>query len=121
MLRASAMTTGTNVDILAVNGDAQSAGIGIEFGVELMQFAEALAERDQQKLNRTRQTLLDAAGSDILVDAAGVAANFQRMVRIADSIGIPIDDMSTELGQSVRAELELERFASAQNTLRGDA
>ncbi|MEM7290925.1 MAG: alkylhydroperoxidase-related (seleno)protein, partial [Pseudomonadota bacterium] len=49
--------------------------------------------------------------------AAGVAANFQRMVRIADSIGIPIDDMTTELGQSVRDELELTRFHSAQNTL----
>ena len=50
-------------------------------------------------------------------DAAGVAANFQRMVRIADSMGIPVDDMEQELGQAVRAELDLTRFASAANTL----
>jgi hypothetical protein len=52
----------------------------------------------------------------VLVDAAGVAANFQRMVRIADSMGIPIDDTESDLGKSVRSELDLGRFASAQNT-----
>ena len=30
--------------------------------------------------------------------AAGVAANFQRMVRIADATGIPVDDLTSELG-----------------------
>jgi hypothetical protein len=48
-----------------------------------------------------------------LVDAAGVAANFQRMVRLADSIGIPIDDMTVELGQRVREQLDLYEFESA--------
>jgi hypothetical protein len=38
------------------------------------------------------------------------------MVRIADSMGIPIDDTESDLGKSVRSELDLERFASAQNT-----
>ena len=51
-----------------------------------------------------------------MVDAAAVAANFQRMVRIADSMGIPIDDKNVEAGASIRQELELSRFASAQNT-----
>ena len=51
-----------------------------------------------------------------MVEAAGVAANFQRMVRIADSMGIPVDDMEQELGQAVRAELDLTKFTSAANT-----
>ena len=38
-----------------------------------------------------RQTLAAKAGEGPLVDAAGVAANFQRMVRFADSTGIPMD------------------------------
>ncbi len=117
MLRASAMTTETEIDIMGINGDAASAARGIEFGQELMAFGEAVAQRDGDNLRATREALLEVAGSEVLVDAAGVAANFQRMVRIADSIGIPVDDMSTELGQSVRAELGLENFGSAQNTL----
>ena len=117
MLRASAKTTETEIDLQGVDGDCNSASVGIDFGAELMQFAEAVATRDAEALVRTRQALLEIAGPAVLVDAAGVAANFQRMVRIADSIGIPIDDMSSEMGQAVRRELDLERFASARNTL----
>ena len=75
-----------------------------------MEFAESVASRDQDALVKARQRLLDEAGPEVLVDAAGVAANFQRMVRIADSIGIPVDDMESELGRSVRDDLQLERF-----------
>lgn len=116
MLRVSSLTTQTEVDLQAVNGDADAAAVGVEYGRELMQFAEAVAYRDETKLAEIRQQLLDKAGEQVLVDAAGVAANFQRMVRIADSMGIPVDDMEQELGQAVRSELELTRFASAANT-----
>lgn len=55
----------------------------------------------------------------MLVDAAGVAANFQRMVRIADSIGIPFDNMQSDFVNSIQAELGLTRFTSAQHSLAG--
>ncbi len=116
MLRVSAQTNETDIDIQGVGGNAASADQGIEFGAELMQFAEAVARRDQAALPIARQALLDAAGSKVLVDAAGVAANFQRMVRIADSIGIPYDDTRSELGQQVRDDLQLTSFATAQHT-----
>ncbi len=116
MLRASAMTTETDIDLQGVNGDSDSAAVGIQYGAELMTFAEAVARRDEAKLEAAREDLLKTAGAMVLVDAAGVAANFQRMVRIADSIGIPIDDMSGELGQGVRAELALGRFESARHS-----
>ncbi len=51
-----------------------------------------------------------------MVDAAAVAANFQRMVRIADSMGIPLDEEDIEPCAGVRQELDLGRFASAENT-----
>lgn len=117
MLRVSAQTTETQIDIQGINGDADSAAVGIEYGAELMAFADAVASRDEARLLETREALLNSAGSDVLVDAAGVAANFQRMVRIADSIGIPVDNMESDIGKEVRAALELEQFASAQNTL----
>ena len=43
MLRASAITTNTEVDIQGVNDDASAAAKGVEFGSELMKFAEAVA------------------------------------------------------------------------------
>ena len=119
MLRVSAQTTATEINLQGVNGDADAAALGIEYGAELMNFATSVATRDADALGRDREALFAAAGPEVLVDAAGVAANFQRMVRIADSIGIPVDNMGTEIGQEIRAELDLERFASARNTLSG--
>ena len=117
MLRASAKTNQTEIDLQSIRGSANSATKGIEFGSLLLRFAESVARRDTATIAASRNALLESAGPLVVVDAAGVAANFQRMVRIADSIGIPVDDMNTELGQQVRAELKLEEFASAQNTL----
>lgn len=112
----SAQYNETEVDLQAVNGDAASAAVGVEFGPELMRFAESLAARADD-LEDHRHALLEAAGPAVLVDAAGVAANFQRMVRIADAIGIPVDERSGDLGRQVRAELGLERFPSARNSV----
>lgn len=118
MLRASSMTTDTEVNLQGVNGDADAAAVGVEYGKELMLLGEAVASRNLDLLEESRAALLAVAGEAVLVDAAGVAANFQRMVRIADSMGIPVDDMETDLGKAVRAELNLTRFASAENTFR---
>jgi len=117
MLRASALTTQTNIDIQCINGDVDSAEKNILYGPLLLAYAESIANRIKPAITATREALDRAAGSQVVVEAAAVAANFQRMVRIADSIGIPVDNMNTELGQGVRAELALENFASAQNTL----
>jgi|TARA_B110000263_G_C15158576_1_gene441339 hypothetical protein len=117
MLRVSANNSNIEVDIQAVNGDAAAAEKGIQFGLELMKFADAVASYDSVDLDKARRSLLEVGGEMVLVDAAGVAANFQRMVRIADSMGIPIDDMQSELGKDVRGTLGLENFASAQNSI----
>lgn len=119
MLRVSAKTTETIIDIQMINGDetAAAAPSGVEFGLELMKFAEDLASRNESDLRISRKNLLEVAGETVLVDAAGVAANFQRMVRIADSMGIPVDNMESQTGKDVREDLNLTRFGSARNTL----
>ncbi len=66
---------------------------------------------------QTRTTMEQTMGPDAMVDAAGVASNFMRMVRIADSTGIPLDERMLTLTQDVREELQLERFAGSQNVL----
>ena len=55
-------------------------------------------------------------GVQELVDAAGVVANFQRMVRIADGCGIPLDEFTRDATDDVREELGLHEYASAANT-----
>lgn len=115
MLRVSTLTTNTDFELNAVNGDQASAD-GVPYGGDLVRFADAVAHRDADAVARARQALLAAAGSEVLVDAAGVAANFQRMVRIADAIGIPVDDIDSDMSRQIRADLQLERFATAHNT-----
>lgn len=115
MLRASTQTHNAHIELDAVSGNEASAR-DVTFGAELVRFAEAVASRDVGTLAGARQVLLEAAGPQVLVDAAGVAANFQRMVRIADATGIPVDDISSALSREIREHLHLERFATARNT-----
>ncbi len=78
---------------------------------EIGQYA-ATMERQAERfveagLARARDILKTSGGDAVLVDAAGVAANFQRMVRIADATGIPIDNLDNPLGIEFRRVLEL--------------
>ena len=115
MLRVSANKTATAIDIGMINGTSGGTS-RLPFGDELMHFAESLAGSDENVLAAARAALLQVAGAEVLVDAAGVAGNFQRMVRIADSMGIPVDSMDNEISNQVREELDLYRFKSAENS-----
>jgi len=116
MLRVSATATDSQIDLQMINGANSGSPSDIEFGAELMQFAESVACGDETRLSTARANLLTIAGAAVLVDAAGVAANFQRMVRIADAIGIPVDSTDNELMNGIREELGLYQFASAANS-----
>ncbi len=118
MLRVSANINEVEIDLQGINGDADSAAVGVRFGGELMQFAEMIARADIDGITLARQKLTEAAGQKVVVDAAGVAANFQRMVRIADAMGIPVDNLENEVGKAVRDELAMDKYASAKNSLR---
>jgi hypothetical protein len=115
MLSLSAAASDTDIDLQIVNGSEDASG-SIALANELMQFAEAVASRDEAALARAREELQRLGGNDVLVDAAGVAANFQRMVRIADCTGIPVDDRMGALSGNIQEQLDLRRFNSAQNT-----
>ncbi len=81
----------------------------------LIAFAEAVVGSDDVALAQAREAVITAMSAEALVDAAGVASNFERMVRIADSTGIPLDDRMAQLTKTVRDELQLERFAGSKN------
>ena len=115
MLRESAEFLNTDVDLHLVNGEASDSDV-VPFSNELMDFATAVATRDGDLLSGRRAELLAAAGPEALVDAAAVAANFQRMVRIADSTGIPVDAQRMPAAQPAIDELGLRRFPSSEFT-----
>ncbi len=116
MLRASAHVTETEIDLDALLGDKTAAHRGIVHGQLLLSFSEAFMSDDQQRLASARTDLLNATSPELVIEAAGVAANFQRMVRIADATGIPVDDMTSPAGIAIREALGITVFESAKNS-----
>jgi hypothetical protein len=87
-----------------------AATSGVEYGTELLAFADAMVGEDDEALTHVRHVVIEALSPAAMVDAAGVASNFERMVRIADATGIPLDARMQALSQEVRDTLHLERF-----------
>jgi hypothetical protein len=117
MLSLSTDMMGASGNSKMILGDETAARESdVPFAVELLQFAGALVSRDEVELGRSRGRLLSVAGEAVLVDAACVAGNFQRMVRIADATGIPIDSDRMPLMTQAVDELGLRRFDSSRHT-----
>jgi len=93
-----------------------SVASGVAHGDALLAFSDALVGSDDARLERSRDRLLAELGAGGLVDAAGVVANFERMVRIADGTGIPLDPSVRMVTADLRDELSLGAFRSAANT-----
>ncbi len=110
----SSEISGAEVDVRAVRDAKVSSGV--PHGEALVAFADALVGGGDQQLERAREALLAALGPAGLVDAAGVASNFERMVRIADGTGIPLDAPVRMIAADLRDLLSLDAFRSAANT-----
>ena len=83
---------------------------GVPHGRALLEFASAVVDGSDARLEHTRQALRADMGDAGVADAAGVASNFERMVRIADSIGIELGDWMETFTEDVRADLSLDRL-----------
>ena len=112
MLRASSRGNDA-LDIQSVV-DPQAES-GIPHGGILTAFAESAVRRSED-LPERREDIVAAIGEPALIDAAGIVANFQRMVRIADACGIPLDDWTRKRTADAKRQLALHRFKSAANT-----
>jgi len=96
--------------LAALTEQEAAATSGIEYGTELLAFADAMVGEDDEALTHVRHAVIEALSPGAMVDAAGVASNFERMVRIADATGIPLDARMQTLSQEVQDTLYLERF-----------
>ena len=116
MLRLSVNHDETSSDMDLITGESRAPLDDVPLSAELAAFAESIAKRDEEDtLSVLRDALASAASQEAVVDAAAVAANFQRMVRIADSTGIPLDSPQRTFSESVWDELKLDRMPRAHN------
>ena len=83
---------------------------GVAHGRVLLEFASAAVHDDDAGLARTRARLRAEMGDSGVADAAAVIANFERMVRIADAIGIELGVWMEAFTGDVRADLSLDRL-----------
>jgi hypothetical protein len=93
--------------------------IGVEKGAILIAFADAVVADDKAALETTRRQIADAMGEAALVDAAGVAAYFNGIDRIADATGTPVDPASAEATTEMRAALGIDKFYEVKRALDG--
>lgn len=100
---------------LAVEGSNGSDG-GVAHGALLSNFATAAVTGDNTALERMRREILDKLGPEEFVDAAALVAHYEKMDRIADATGLPLDAPMQVLGGELRDSLGIGKFTSAQNT-----
>ena len=113
MLRASVEMQGGEVDLNAVTREGHGAGEFIEGAGELVAFAEAMVTGKGDDVVAARTALVDRLGAEKFVRAAGVVGNFQRMVRIADATGIPLDGIVMALTDDIREGLGVNAYDGA--------
>ncbi len=120
MLRASIEYDGGDGQLAGIAQGAKVGDSGIKEGERLTAFADAavyaLRSGESAALDAARDALRDAAGSACVVDAAAVIGNFERMVRIADGTGIPLDGIVDVMSSDFRDELGLNDFQSRRQT-----
>jgi hypothetical protein len=112
MLRGSSQAEGSVVDLQTVIAGS-SVDSHVTGSEALIRFTDA-AISGTNNLDDTRSALIDELGELRLVDTAGVIGNFQKMVRIADSTGIPVDGPMAEFSADIRQQLGLNDLPSAR-------
>ena len=119
MLRASTQVSGEAVNLNGIV-EGNEVQTGLRGGEALIRFAEASVgdsvDDKADDIRVAREAVKDELGENSMVDAAGVIANFQRMVRIADGTGIPLDTPVAMMTSSIREDLGINEYGSASNT-----
>ncbi len=116
MLRASVERSEGTVDLRAVVDPTVDSGI--THGKALLNFAAAVVGDARAQLSVARQALRAALGDGALVQASAIIANFAMNDRAANAIGIVLEPMFVRGSVEFRAQLGIDLYPSALNTLR---
>ena len=106
LLRGSGEFTGDDYSFDGIM-DGQS-DTGIPYGDLLTRFADAVHAGEFADV---REEVRVALGEEALADAAGVIAIFSAVVKVADGIGIPLEDFKADVSAGFREELGIGEFA----------
>jgi len=116
MLRASIESEGGEDDLRSLTDGAAAADSTVPGAAVLIPLVEATLAGEPTEIAKARDRVRDDLGSAALVDAAAVIGNFERMVRIADSTGIPLDTPVNVATSAIRGELGIDGFEAAART-----
>ncbi len=115
LLRASGQHGGEDYDLGLIlgAGPGQGADDGkIPHAAELIAYAEAYFTA-RGRLAESRAALEAAVGPGALVDAAGILAIFDAVVRIADATGIALEATKAAASVEIRADLGIDGYPAA--------
>ena len=118
LLRANSQLNDEEADLAAIT-QGSSAPDAVPHGQLLAQWVEqtlGAAAPQAPSASELRAELAEALGVEGLVDAAAILGNFQRMVRIADGTGIPLDRPVSVISANLRKDLGIDQFGSAERT-----
>ena len=116
MLRASVETEGAEVDYRGIADSESAEASSVPGAGALVGLVDATLSADGGDGDAARERVRRELGSDALVDAAAIIGNFERMTRIADATGIPLDPPVNVATEALRAELGIDDYGSAAHT-----
>lgn len=87
---------------------------GVESGAILIRYATAVHE--SSGVAAATDTMLSELGAAATAEAAATCAAFNGLVRVADGIGIQLDEGTEAATASSRSELGIDRFGGSANT-----
>jgi hypothetical protein len=116
MLREGIELDGDSIDLEGLTDPDCKHIEGIPHSDALLQYANAFMGNDKARLAETREHLAKEMDTEAMVDAVGVASNFQRMDRIADALGIPSDGPVAMMQEDLVSLLGTDKYVSAGNT-----
>ncbi len=116
MLRVSVETEGAEVDYRGIVDGEGAEASSIPAAAALVGLVEASLSSEQGDGEEARARVRRELGSEALIDAAAIIGNFERMTRIADATGIPLDAPVNVATEALRVELGIDRYGSAAET-----
>ena len=100
-----------------MTGGAGAGDTGIDHGAALIEFCDAVLGGDAQELHAARRLVERRLGAAALVDAAGVAAYFDGIDRIADATGTMVEAEYSSVTQALREQLSIDEYQEARERL----
>ena len=109
-----------NIDLSGLTDMACTEIPGIPHSRALFRFVDSILNKNPDELTAARELLVEEMEPEAMIDTAGIVSNFQRMTRIADSTGIPIQPWDDEDLDTMAADLEqalgIDQYVSAANS-----